>query len=131
MFSLPLLSLWGQLMDSRQQKGTHLSLYSPSECYLSVCVHHIPLTHAKENMNCFFHFYKVFFMNVELFLSMDMHQGLKAQVIILDLPQSLTSYNSTAAQSHWDGESVFINLLRFQHLFLLVHSESAYSEVPD
>lgn len=70
-------------------------------------------------------------MNVELFLSMDMHQGLKAQVIILDLPQSLTSYNSTAAQSHWDGESVFINLLRFQHLFLLVHSESAYSEVPD
>lgn len=41
------------------------------------------------------------------------------------------SYNSTAPQLQWDGESVHINLLKFQHLFSFVPSESACSEVPD
>lgn len=64
---------------------------------------------------------------------MDMEQSLKAQVIILDLPQSAQgpnqNHNSTAPQLQGDGECVLINLLRFQHLFVLVHSESACSEV--
>lgn len=37
-----------------------------------------------------FHLFIVFFMNMELFLSMDMQQGLKAQFINPDLPQSCT-----------------------------------------
>lgn len=60
---------------------------------------------------------------------MDMQQGLKAQVIILDLPQACTGPRPElrlhTPQLQWGGESVPINLLRFLHLFLLVHSESA------
>lgn len=67
-----------QPMQSRQQKEHISPLLSSWVLALTSCSsQHITLTHAKENMKCFFHVYKVFLKNMELFSSMDMQQGLK------------------------------------------------------